>query len=540
MGALLLDAGVVTRCRRRVHLEHDPMARDHELAEPDPAARQRMADAADHRAAVIAKVEAAHPAANWIHVDTDASYRDRVDATVAALRDGADVVSGGLLPADPAGHRRGGAEFLVRTADGYVPVIIVRHRISDRGQGASTTDVLDLDPENATEDANRKVRSQPRDLFRLVHLQELLRAVGHAEPGRARGGVIGVDADVVVWHDLRAATFPGDRSAMTEYASRFADRVAVARAAESGDEPLALPSRVVACKRCPWWPVCEQELLAVRDVSLVARGDDAVALREAGVTTVDALAASDPSLEVRGVAMRNTVALARAWLRDLSVVRKVSTVDVPRADVEVDVDMECYTEDGAYLWGAWLTGDDVGVEHGYHAFATWEKLPTNDEARSFAEFWTWFTDVRRRAEQQGKTFLAYCYNALAENRWLLSSAERFAGMPGVPAVGEVQAFVDSEQWVDLFRSVSDTFLCAHGKGLKVVAKEAGFSWRDPEAGGEASMSWYREAVGADGEPDPTQRERLLQYNEDDVRATWMLREWMTGPAMAEIPAIDDL
>ncbi|MBM4570288.1 recombinase RecB, partial [Rhodococcus hoagii] len=69
---------------------------------------------------------------------------------------------------------------------------------------------------------------------------------------------------------------------------------------------------------------------------------------------------------------------------------------------------------------------------------------------------------------------------------------------------------------------------------------AGFHWRDAEANGEASMSWYREAVGYDGDPDLTQRQRLLEYNEDDVIATKVLREWMSERAAAEIPHESEL
>jgi predicted RecB family nuclease len=149
--------------------------------------------------------------------------------------------------------------------------------------------------------------------------------------------------------------------------------------------------------------------------------------------------------------------------------------------------------------------------------------------------------VRDKALAHGLTFRAYCYNELAENRWLLFSAERFAGKPGVPTVAQVNAFIRDPAWVDVFGSVRDQFLCAHGKGLKIIAPVAGFHWRDPEAGGENSMRWYRDAVGMDGAPsEVSQRQRLLEYNEDDVRATLALREWMSSPAMAELPFAGDL
>jgi predicted RecB family nuclease len=253
----------------------------------------------------------------------------------------------------------------------------------------------------------------------------------------------------------------------------------------------------------------------------------------------------DPAEEDRypptGIPLADAVGLAKAWLANLTVVRRVERVWVPRADVEVDVDMESFGDAGAYLWGALLTGADVGEPPGYRAFATWEPLPTDDEGRSFAEFWQWLTMIRLRARARGLSFRAYCYNELAENRWLLSSARRFAGKPGIPSYEQVQAFIDSDAWFDLFGSVRDYFLCSQGKGLKTIAPVAGFRWRDPEASGENSMRWYRTAVGMDGGgEDHVQRRRLLEYNEDDVQATMTLRHWMSSPVVNEIPFVGDL
>jgi predicted RecB family nuclease len=436
---------------------------------------------------------------------------------------------------------------------GYVPVIVVRHRVSDPGSGALTTPLPQVDPVAAAVDPARKPRSQPRDLLRLAHLHRMLDAVGWAagpaDPLRHHGGVIGMDADVVVWYDLRAGHWPGGHSTLAEYDARFADRLAVATAAATGAPALARPSRITECRRCPWWPTCEAELEREQDVSLVVRGDPATALRAAGVTTVARLAALDPAAEppvpIAGQPFPDLVALARAWRRGLAVVRRVPAVPVLRADVELDVDMESFGEAGAYLWGALLSrpgGSLPGDEpEGYRPFATWEPVPTPDEARSFAAFWAWLTAVRARAAATGRSFAAYCYNEQAENRWLLASARRFAGMPGIPTEAEVEAFIAAPCWVDLFAVVGEWFLCAHGKGLKRIAPAAGFAWRDAEAGGENSMRWYRDAVGMDGvAPDLEQRRRLLEYNADDVAATRALREWMTSSAITEVPLACEL
>ncbi|HEX5406350.1 MAG TPA: TM0106 family RecB-like putative nuclease [Pseudonocardiaceae bacterium] len=546
---VLLDAGVVTRCRRRVHLDNDPAMADATQAPPDPAGEQRAADAMAHRRRVGDELARRFGSA-WmeIPIGPDVTSGDRERGTLAAMRAGARFVWNAQLPRDPEGGRRGRIDLLVYTGDGYVPVLVVRHKITDPGNGARTSPLEDPTPRGSRSDPLRRVRPQPRDQLRLVHTRQLLRACGQAASGRAVGGVIGLDADVVLWHDLEAPNWPGGRTALAEYEARFADRLAIADAARSHAEPLALPSRIMDCRSCPWWPTCERDLTATRDVSLVLRGEDAGALRHAGIRTVDDLAALSPAepppVPLVSTPYPDAVALARAWLADLTVVRRVVDVDVPRADVEIDVDMESFGDSGAYLWGALLSGPkvaDVGIPPGYRAFVTWQPLPTQDEARSFGEFWQWLTEVRARAGLAGLSFRAYCYNELAENRWLLASADRFAGTKNVPERADVRSFIDSPDWVDLFRIVSETFLCARGKGLKTIAPVAGFHWRDAEAGGENSMRWYRDAVGMDGGPvELSQRRRLLEYNEDDVRATKALREWMSSPAVTELPWIGDL
>ncbi len=500
----------------------------------------------------VGRVLAAVAGPGWSVVPSGGSVRERIAATQAAVAAQAPFVWGAVLPA--SGGRRGAVELLLRVpSGGYLPVIVVRHRITDPGAGALTAPLLEPSPHRAQPDPARRVRSQPRDLLRLAHLHRMLQAAGWAarRPERSadHGGVIGMDADVVVWHDLRAGHWPGGRSTLVEYDARFADRGDVAAAAATGAPALAEPSRIIECRHCPWWPTCEAVLRQRQDVSLVVRGETSTALREVGITTVTQLAAADAAapapIPTPGQPFEDMVALARAWLRGLSVVRRVAAVPVLRADMEVDVDMESFGESGAYLWGVLLrhpAGTRPGDEEpGYRAFATWDPVPTLDEARSFAEFWTWLSGIRARATATGRTFAAYCYNEQAENRWLLASARRFVGRPGIPPVAEVEAFIADSSWVDLFAVVSDWFLCAHGKGLKRIAPAAGFAWRDADASGENSMRWYRDAVGLDGaEPDRAQRVRLLEYNADDVAATAALRDWMTSPAIEAVPLASEL
>nr|WP_296771688.1 TM0106 family RecB-like putative nuclease [Rhodococcus sp. (in: high G+C Gram-positive bacteria)] len=518
----MIDAGSLTRCRHRLYLDTAYSALQRREPE-NPGVRQRREAAQTHREAIRAQFAA--DADGWVEIEaTDA--RTAAERTLAACRRGERWIWNAVLPAERETGRRGRSELLVLDPEGagYIPIIVVNHKVTDPGRGATTTPFTEWAP---TVDTTRKVRSQLRDALRLSHLYRMLAFEGLASP-KAVGGAIGYRADCILVHDLTAV--------LAEYDSRFADRLAVARG-----ESFTVPSQVSECRSCSWWSDCRPQLEANRDVSLVASGSRADALRAQGVFTVDELAdwtGAEPENWPFG-SFDDSVAAATAWRAGVPLLRRTDTVTVRRADVEVDVDMESYQEHGAYLWGTLLT-EKGGPAPVYRGFVTWDPLPTEDEGRSFAEFWGWLMGKRADAAANGKTFAAYCYSRQAEDKWLLDSARRFGDIPGVPTEAEIHEFIDSEQWVDIYQAVSDQFICPNGKGLKKIAPVAGFNWRDDEAGGEASMGWYRDAVGYDAEPDVSQRERLLVYNEDDVQATKVLREWMSDRAEIEIPTMESL
>jgi predicted RecB family nuclease len=508
-----VSARSLTGCRHRLTLE------TRAATVPDASAALRVEAAQTFRDSVRDRLVGSD---GFVVIEQGTDALARTAAAVAAR---APRIWGAVLPT--AEGRRGHAELLVRVGAGYVPVIVVNHKVADSGRGAVLTAADRWDPGPAE---TVKPRVHRADQMRLAHLTRMLQAAGwSATPGDAGavGGSLGVDdPDRIVVHDVESL-LPG-------YDERLADRLAVVRG-----EVVTEPNRVAECRRCPWWSGCEPQLAARRDLSLVTDPGTVAVLRAAGIGTVDELADyRGPAPAELTVPLRELRAVAAAWRQGSRLVRRRKEVRVRRADIEVDVDMESYQELGAYLWGTWTRVD--GEQLGYRPFVTWDPLPTTDESRSFAGFWAYLMDHRAQAHAAGATFAAYCYSQQAENKWLLASADRFAGRPGIPTRAAVTEFITSPEWVDMFVEVGRAFITLDGRSLKKVAPQAGFGWRDPEAGGEASMLWYRVAVGMDpgsAADRVGQRNRLLEYNEDDVRATAALRDWMSGPEMDLLPVV---
>ncbi|RIJ77875.1 TM0106 family RecB-like putative nuclease [Nakamurella silvestris] len=509
-----------------MHLDHDP-DRDRTTREQlDSSGLLRIAELDAHRDAVLDHFP---------------------DAVVGRVPDPSDPAGIFLRPPLRSGSRVGTPELLITLGGGYVPVLIRGHRTLDPGSGAWVSTLAA--PTERAVSTRFRTRPHAADALALAHFHRLLGDLGLAAD-EAVGGVIGKGNPGgefhITWHRLDV---PGS-SVLQDYDLRFADRYAVAVAAATRAAPLALPSRVGECRRCPWAAVCTAEMTAGRDVSLVAPGADGFLLKEAGVGTVDALANVEPEvleqIPLTGIVAGTARLRARAWQHGASLVRRTEHPAVTRADIELDVDMESYMEDGAYLWGTYLTGTTAGskllrengFDEGYRPFVTWEPLPTSDEGRAFAEFWAYLRSLRTLAHGRGLSFAAYCYSRAAEERWLRSTPARYPQVPGMPAAAEITEFITSDDWVDLYAVIGEEFVVPGSRKLKSVATVAGFSWRDPEPGGANSMVWY--SGGVADPPDLGLRERVLRYNEDDVIATLELRRWITDRAAAETMSAAEL
>lgn len=253
---------------------------------PSPALERRFELGRDFEDRILADLKAAHPA---LVVVTGATSADKEQATIDAMTQGADLIFGGRLPADPVGRRVGKPDLLVRAeAEGppvYHPVDVKHHRTLAAFDKlpALCSELTDPRLAAAQPDTTMSTRKRRDDLLQLAHYQRMLQACGMAAVTN-RGGIIGGEGKVT-WHDLDAPMWltPSSsgkkkrRSTMEIYDFEFdfrLDIIAVAKQhlADPSVAPLLVPVRISECPECPWWAHCGPQLEAgAGDVSLVPK-----------------------------------------------------------------------------------------------------------------------------------------------------------------------------------------------------------------------------------------------------------------------------
>ncbi len=113
-------------------------------------------------------------------------------------------------------------------------------------------------------------------------------------------------------------------------------------------------------------------------------------------------------------------------------------------------------------------------------------------------------------------------------RWWVENDERH--YPDVCSAETIEALFDPTRAIDLYGDVVTraTEWPTNDQSIKTLAKHLGFSWRDANPSGAASIEWFDQWVRT---RDPAVKARILSYNEDDCRATRVLLDGVRALAL---------
>jgi predicted RecB family nuclease len=401
-----------------------------------------------------------------------------------------------------------------------------------------------------------RVATREGNLLQLAHYHRMLEAAGFATGAEALAAVIGTDdlrdEPVLAWVDLAeplvrtfSRTEAGGwrlRSLLDRYDHEHAFRLDVAAVAQrqtghpDADPPLLVrPIVTKECGRCPWWEHCRPQL-DPDDVSLrIDKGPldvrEIATLRALGISTLTELATADlttlaasylPEVTHRSGAesrLRVATRRARMLLSGRLIERETSgPIDVPTAEVEIDFDIETAATGRIYLWGFLVNDPTAATPAVYRQFSSFADLDADAEARLARRAMRWL----RREVRGGRSVRVYHYSAY-EVAAIRGLAERLHEPLFDWALGYA-----TKEFVDLLVPVQAHFFGVSGLGLKMVAQQgAGFHWRDEDPGGLNSQRWFDDAVHEQSRAlRSAARQRVLDYNEDDVVATARVRAWL--------------
>jgi predicted RecB family nuclease len=523
-----------------------------------------MADGIAFEASVFEDLRAT-AVPGWVFVDEDLDQADAVSTTVAAMEAGAGLIAGGWLPVDEVGRRAGKPDLLIRIDGGYVPVDVKHHLTLSVEDDASTSVSPLSTPDILETRTGWTLRKNRDDALQLAHYRRMLEASGFASASM-RAGIVGKER-VIVWYELDVPRWQTPaksdgkkrkvRTTMDIYDFEFGFRLDIAAVAqqslaEKDVELLVEPVWSSGwCPECPWLEYCNltfragsgdssllpgvgyKEWRLLRDHGITDRaGVAGLSYRTARLltskTAMEEAVDLDPATLAFGPAgfLSNAIVNARAVTGELPVYRLpgMAGTDVPRADVELDIDMES-TNDGVYLWGVLITdrANTRLVESGYLPFVTFNPIDSAGEVELFARFWKWMTNLVNQGNAAGVSVNAYCWYAGAENTQMRRIAAADAGL-----AAEVAAFISTPQWVDMYQVFKDSWITGGPAGLKDIAPLAGYTWPVDDPGGGLSMVKHVEAttLSTDDPLGDAARQWLLDYNRGDVEATLRIREWL--------------
>jgi predicted RecB family nuclease len=287
------------------------------------------------------------------------------------------------------------------------------------------------------------------------------------------------------------------------------------------------------CPRCQWWQHCRPQL-DPDDVSLRIDKSpldmrEIATLRRHGIATITDLADADldqllewylPEVTHReGAEGRIRVAARRArmLLQGTSFDRETAgPIEVPQAEVEIDLDIESSADGRIYLWG-FLVQQAAQEAAVYHEFSRFDDLDDRSEAALAADAFTWLRSVVESSPSV--TVFHYSGYEVAKISELAAREQ--------DELFEWAAGYAEEHFVDLLEIVKVHYFGVSGLGLKLMARHVGFRWRDDDPGGLNSQLWFADAVHGDSaEVRAAARRRVLEYNEDDVIATSQVRGWL--------------
>ncbi|MEK7579629.1 MAG: TM0106 family RecB-like putative nuclease [Patescibacteria group bacterium] len=276
-----------------------------------------------------------------------------------------------------------------------------------------------------------------------------------------------------------------------------------------GEKPV--PFLKGGCKRSPWFAICEDETKGCEDISLIhgISQRDQKDLYDLGIKTVRQLAEADLRKLQEALEGWNFDKLVRVHNQAQVLISAgplvIQHYSFPKVENEIYFDVESDPTRGIdFLFGLLIKKKERKTAD-YEYFLAKGKDEEKKMWEQFLEFLGNLND-----------FVIYHYGYYEKH--VLQRLEKKYGAPS-----EIMKKFRASS-LDLYNiTTSSLILPIYFYSLKDVAGFIGYKWSDEGAGGGEAVMWYDQWQET-GKKDFLNK--LIKYNEDDVRATFMIKEWL--------------
>ncbi|MDP2684803.1 MAG: TM0106 family RecB-like putative nuclease [bacterium] len=428
------------------------------------------------------------------------TFEERFKKTLEAMKNNEPLIYQGVLIAD---NLRGIPDLLRRMPDGsYMPIDI------KSGMGIEGVD----------EESGDEGKPKKHYAVQLALYSDCLQRLGFEN--KREGIIYDIDGNEVLYN-LDAAQGVKNKVTFWELYEQVKNNTSLLLENKAKNEP----AYAGICKLCPWYDSCKKWVIDSDDLSgmfYMGRSWRDIINQDLGITKIEEVLKLDIDdlVEQKKKDKSFLKNLGKSRLENMMSRAKVikntkkpvayNKIEFPKVAFELFFDIEDDpTQEFVYLHGVYERSSKGERFLDFTA----RELTHEAEKKAWSDFWKYIKSLPK------DDYSVYYYSHHEKTTYKKMQKK----YPDVVTPEEVVNFFDNPNVIDLYLDVvlKNTDWPLPSYSIKALAVYLGFKWRDETPSGALSIQWFNDYME---KKDEKIMQRILEYNEDDCKATMVLKD----------------